>query len=201
MNTTLVLVSKSDKILSLISFGMIFIRLVIISYLGFFILTFGVDNIFTITSMILANVVLDYYDGELFKKTSLYSISKWRVKRRLLDSLVDRLVIQISCISLLIIDLNFLPIYLFILLREIAVSGYCSIKIFQGYLLYPHVTAKLAGVFTAITFITYLVEPHYTFIPCTIMLYFSFNSFCDYWRRCKEIPKNLISTTELIEIF
>lgn len=68
MNTTLVLVSKSDKILSLISFGMIFIRLVIISYLGFFILTFGVDNIFTITSMILANVVLDYYDGELFKK-------------------------------------------------------------------------------------------------------------------------------------
>lgn len=198
---TKTLKEPSEILIASLSYGLIFIRLIISIGLGLFLMTHGVSNSIIILFTIVGLITLDHFDGELFRKTSLNFIPRWRISRRLLDSFTDRIVTQVCCISLLIVDNQFLIFYLLITIRELAVSGYCSLKIMNGFLLYPHTSAKWAGVFVAAVFLSYAMLPLYLTIIFVVMMFiFSYISLKDYKLRydnCKEIK----SDSSLVEIF
>jgi len=174
--------------LSIASFGITFVRLGLIIYTSGLILTGLAAHKPIIIGMILLIMMLDYYDGKLFNKSYLQDIAHWRIKRRLLDSISDRMVIQIGCLSLLLIDPSFLIFYLAILAREVLNCGYPA-WMYQkkGILIYPKRIARVTGLLVGLTVIGYLTFGiTATAVVTVTMLLMSFFAFKECQNSFKE---------------
>ncbi len=156
---------------ALASFLMTILRLVMVTCTGIAILTrYPFFKEITISCILLV-MVLDIYDGILFNKSLMAEEKYWRIKRRLFDSFADRIIVQIGCISLLMIDKAFFLFYLVILAREIIVSGYCVSVYKKNILIYPKKVAKLAAFMVAATIIIYLTTNFFV-TSCTATIMF-----------------------------
>lgn len=163
------------------SFGLTFTRLFIAFYVA---ITAIADhmNYFGISICILLIMVLDYYDGELFKKSLLNDVKQWRVTRRIFDGTVDRVVIQIVCLAVLFLDHSFVWVYTAILIREVLISSYVSDKFKKKVLLYPGSIAKISCVLIGTSVISFLLLSNsvLTLIVTFIMVITSILVFSDY---------------------
>lgn len=182
--------SAYDLVCVVASFGMSFLRLGVALFLGLNILNGSINKEIVIAGILLI-MIFDYYDGFLFNKSFLRDIKWWRVNRRILDSVSDRLVIQLVCIPMIITHNSFLWIYIAILSREIALSVYTGKQLKSGILVCPGPIAKAACAMVGITTIVYLVTNVYLAVPITIiMLIASVLSFKEYFDAQKEYEKN-----------
>jgi phosphatidylglycerophosphate synthase len=171
-----------DSFFTITSYGITFIRLLIAFFGGVMILR-GDDVKFGVASIALV-MAFDYFDGATFNRTTFSTIKEWRMNRRVLDSVFDRLVIQIVCIPLLISNSSFVWLYLLILSRELAISGYISKQFTQGLLVYPRLLAKIACATVGITVISFLAFPFsVTFISAGMMIALSVSALIDYIHR------------------
>ncbi len=136
----------------IISFGVTFIR-ICLAFLCVPLLKLEHSEFFTV-SAIIAIMVFDHYDGQLFKLSSLNEISFWRKMRRILDSCGDRVCIQIVCIPLLFINTHFVLPYLIICVKEILSSAVCILEFRRGLILYPRRISKISTVFVGLTTIS-----------------------------------------------
>jgi phosphatidylglycerophosphate synthase len=130
-----------DLLLVVASYGITLLRLLIAIFGALTILRR--DDVRFVVASIALVMAFDYFDGATFDRSNLNILKEWRIKRRVADSLSDRLVIQIICIPLLINNFSFVWLYLPILAREIAISGYISKEFAKGILVYPRSVYKL----------------------------------------------------------
>ncbi|MFA6979668.1 MAG: CDP-alcohol phosphatidyltransferase family protein [Ignavibacteriaceae bacterium] len=196
--------NPTNFIYAFISFGIVSMRLILIILTSVLIITSKFESKIVITISILLTIALDHYDGVFFKKSALNSFAYWRIGRRLLDSITDRIIVQIGCISLLIIDSNFLIFYLIILVREIIISGYCSIQFRKNILLYPHFFAKLSSAFIGLICLFYINSYlDVATIVAASMVLFSILAFRDYQIRYNSITLKYKTKDikELTEVF
>lgn len=204
MNSQSLIIPSSDTVNVFLSVGATLLRLLINIFISIHMVFARTTNKWLILLVVITTVVLDYYDGVFFKKTSLHHTKYWRVNRRILDSVSDRLIIQIGCLSLLIVDVEFLPFYLTIIFREIFISGYCSNKYNAGFLIYPDNLARIASAFIALVVVSYLFMPlYFTSAISIIMLTLSCLSFLSYRRRFafnQSSYENHLKNVELIEV-
>lgn len=159
---------KAPVYLGVIGLCMTLLRLVLAFLCIPFIMTLETDWLVAI--LVLAIVFFDYYDGKMFRKSSLNANEKWRSARRILDSSVDRLSIQIVCIPLFIVHPSFLIPYLVICFKEITTSTICIQSYLRGYILYPSNISRLATVFVGITVIAQLLFGEAATLMCSIIL-------------------------------
>lgn len=176
------------------SYGMTFLRLGIAIFIAMNFLLFGIDNKLIAAIGTIIIMVLDYYDGEFFNKSNLVGLKQWRVNRRVLDGTVDRIVIHAICLSLLIVDGNFMIFYLAILAREVVLSMFSTIKFYKGYLVYPGIWAKLACVMVGFTGISYLLTDYiFTLFIAIIMLTISIIALQEYRNTFNRFTKENIA--------
>jgi phosphatidylglycerophosphate synthase len=171
-----------DLLLAVASYGITLLRLFIAAFGAVTILR-GDDIRFGVTSIALV-MAFDYFDGATFDKSNFSVLKAWRIKRRVADSVSDRLVIQIICIPLLIKYSSFLWLYLPILAREIAISGYISKEFAKGILVYPRSISKVACAMVGIAVMSFVIFPFsFTFITTAVMFTLSGFALLDYIRR------------------
>jgi hypothetical protein len=187
---------------AVLSFGTTLLRLLLaVSAGGLAFLAFE-DSRVTIAAAVLLIVIMDYVDGIFFDSSLLSAQKEWRIRRRVFDSLADRIVIQIVCVAVLIADSSFLWIYLLILSREIVLSGY-SVSLFRrGLLVYPGFVAKLACGILALCVIAFLLSSTYlTWGFTCLMLIMSYCSLREYRKAAgKSNVANTLSGLPLYEI-
>lgn len=163
-----------------ISFGITLFRFLIALFAGVSVL-YKQENYQALTSLsILLIVIFDYYDGVFFDKSNLSKQKEWRIRRRILDSVADRVIIQIICFSLLIADGTFLWPYLAILSRELILSSYLVRLFKRNILVYPKFIAKLACGTVALCVLAYLTTPSLSTVFIGSMLLMSFFSLQEY---------------------
>jgi len=149
--------SPRDAVYAATSFGLTFSRLIFAGYVGIQLVeNYKASRVFAVLGILML-MVFDYLDGVFFSKSSLADVKAWRVNRRILDSAVDRITIQICGISLALADRSFVSFYGLITIREILISGYVSSLYRKGYLLYPGPLAKIACVSIGLTVIAFLI--------------------------------------------
>lgn len=193
-----------DITLAIASFGITFVRFAMIIITSILILNqHSFYKEIALISIFLV-MLFDYYDGVIFRKSEINNIAYWRIKRRLLDSIVDRIIIQIICISLLIIDINFLWIYFAILTREMILSGYTSFYYKKNIMIYPKRRSKYAAILIGLTVIVSLfANDIITAIIVIGMLVMSYYAFEEYRLslRKSNYGFNQIKSNDIIEIF
>lgn len=194
--------NSTDLALLIFSFGVTVIRMGIIFLTSYTILQQH-QNFKELAIINIALVMLlDYYDGVFFRKSNYNSIKRWRINRRLFDSITDKVITHTGSISLLIIDNSFIWIYLCILIRDIAIGGYCSISFSKGLLLYPASISKISMIFVGLSIMFYLTGIlALIFFSICAMLVLSIISFANYYKRanlnyCKRSKGN-----EMLEVF
>lgn len=181
-----------DLLLAIASYGITFVRLLIAAFGALTILR-GDDVRFAVASVALV-MAFDYFDGATFDKSSFSDLREWRIKRRIADSVSDRLVIQIVCIPLLTKNASFIWLYLPILTREIVISGYISKEFARGILVYPRSISKVACAMVGISVISFVIFPiGFTFITAAVMITVSAFALFDYIRRVQD-HKGSVST-------
>ncbi len=189
----------------IISFSMTFIRIILVLYASLLIMTSISETKYQICFLILLVMLFDYYDGLFFKKSQMNEIKTLRIKRRLFDSFADRFIIHIGSLSLLIMDINFLPVYAAILIRELLISGYCVVRYKQQFLIYPKKIAKLGSFFVGLTVIAHLILGLSLIILTTsIMLTISLFALLEYHNSYLNFlkPSNLnYEKSNIFEIF
>jgi len=174
-----------DLLFAVASYGITFVRL-IIAVLGAFMILRGDDVRFTVASVALI-MALDYFDGATFNRSNFSALREWRIKRRIVDSVSDRLVIQIICIALLVKNFSFVWLFLPILTRELAISGYVSTQFAKGILVYPRSISKIACAMVGISVISFAVFPvGFTFMACAVMITLSGLALFDYIHRTQK---------------
>lgn len=193
-----------DGLLVVSSYGITFLRLLIAAFGAVTILR-GDDIRLGVVSVALV-MAFDYFDGATFDKSNFSALKEWRIKRRIADSISDRLVIQIICIPLLIKNSSFVWLYLPILAREIAISGYISKEFAKGFLVYPRSISKVACAMVGIAVISFLIFPFsFTFITAAVMSTLSAFALLDYIRRVQDYKASrspmAISIGSLEEVF
>jgi len=173
-----------DLLLAAGSYGITLVRLLIA---GFGALTIWRGEFTLAVSSVILVIVLDYFDGATFEKSCFSTFKEWRIKRRIADSVSDRIVIQVICIPLLIKSPSFLYFFLLILGRELSISGYVAHEFSKGLLLYPRNVAKLACAMIGITVISFMTLPlGFTLLVAVTMLILSTCALFNYWRRVHE---------------
>ena len=173
-----------DSMLAIASYGITFIRL-LIAAVGALTILRG-DDLRLVVSSIALVMAFDYFDGATFEKSTFSIIKEWRIKRRLADSISDRLVIQIISIPLLIENSSFVWLYLLIVAREVAISGYLSRQFTKGNLVYPRLIAKVACAMVGLAVISFLsFSFSITFIVSAAMIASSAFALLDYSRRIR----------------
>jgi len=187
------------------SFGMTFFRIGIALYIGFCILLGTTSRKEIAVVGTLAIMILDYYDGLLFDKSVLKFNKQWRVRRRVLDSTVDRFVIQSVAIPVLLVDPSFLWLYLFILVRETFLSAYNTFLFKRGFLVYPGPVAKLACVLVGLSGIAFLLTNAVVTTALTaIMGILSFLSYREYRNKVRRFQMEgavAVEEPDIIEVF
>src|ERR1043166_1780375 len=158
-----------DLLIAVASYGITFLRLLIAGF-GAVSIFRGDDVRFSVASIALV-MAFDYFDGATFEKSTFSGLKEWRVKRRIADSISDRLVIQIICIPLLMKSSSFVWVYLPIIAREIAISGFISRHFAKGILFFPRSISKIACATVGIAVISFLLLSFtFTFISTAAMV-------------------------------
>lgn len=193
-----------DFLLAIASYGITFVRLLIAVFAAISILR-EENNWFAIASIVLV-MVLDCFDGFTFDRSQLSALKKWRINRRIADSVSDRVVIQIVCISVLVQNPAFLWPYLLILGRELAISSYVSKYFAKGILVYPRAISKMACAMVGGSVIAFLILPVFlSAITTGVMVTWSVFALIDYVRRVQthnaSTPRRLEASRDLEEIF
>lgn len=147
-----------------------------------------VANANGIVAMVVAMIILfDYYDGKLFRKSSLNTIEKWRSVRRVLDSCGDRFCIQAVCIPLLWSQPHFLYPYVVICIKEVLTSTVCFRSFLRGVIIYPSNISRLSTAFVGVTVIVHLLsDVRITFVCTTILLCSGVLSFGQYIKKVEQ---------------
>jgi phosphatidylglycerophosphate synthase len=158
--------SSQDAAYAATSFGITLSRFLFAGYVGIRLIgNFQASRTLAVAAIFML-MVFDYLDGVFFSKSNVAQVKAWRVNRRVLDSIVDRLTIQMCCIPILLANGSFASLYLAITVRELVISGYLTNLYRKGYLLYPGPLAKLACVSLGLIVISFLLG----FISLTFIL-------------------------------
>jgi len=159
-----------DSQFAVASFGVTFIRLVV----GLQIIAILINSLrdlkWVVSLGIIVIMAFDYLDGFLFSKSLLSANKQWRVRRRMVDSISDRLVIQMVCVPLLLVDHSFFWVYTAIVSREFVLSFYNVRCIKNGVLIYPGRVAKIACAFVGFTTVAYLTASTSVVLSSTIVM-------------------------------
>jgi len=91
-------------------------------------------------------MALDYSDGVLFRRSVLSSSPSWRIRQRLTDSAVDRMVVQIVCLSVLAVNHSFWPLYVCVLVKEVVFWMIGTWVFLRGLVVFPGFWAKIGMV-------------------------------------------------------
>jgi phosphatidylglycerophosphate synthase len=127
---------------------------------------------------------LDYFDGATFDKSNFSGLKEWRIKRRIADSVSDRLVIQIVCIPIFLKTPSFAWLYIPILVRELTISGYVAHQFSKRIVLYPRAICKLACAMVGIAVISFINFSSWATFPLAIaMVALSAGALLNYHRR------------------
>ena len=192
-----------DYLLAVSSYGVTLLRL-LIAVGGAVTILRGQDIRLGVASILLV-MALDYFDGATFERSNLSGIMEWRIGRRIVDSISDRLVIQIVCIPVLITDSSFSWLYLLIAAREMAISGYISRQFAQGRLVYPRGISKIACAMIGLAVISSLVFSFtVTVMTAATMIALSAFALFEYIRRTQNFKASrpiAPSNGSLAEIF
>lgn len=189
-----------DLVFATASYGITLLRLLIAAF-GAVTIFRGDDPRLAVASIVLV-MTFDYFDGATFEKSAFSALKEWRIRRRVADSISDRLVIQIVCIPLLIKSPSFLWSYLPIVAREIAISGYISKQFAKGIIIYPRAISKVACTMVGITVASFLTFPSgLTIIFSVVMIAFSALALVDYVGRLKKYNSHTRSNALLLKSF
>lgn len=139
-------------------------------------------------SLILVFVLLDYFDGYIFRLKlkripSNINFDELRLLRRLIDGGVDRLSTLVGTISLTIYDINFLPYFLIILIRDIIIAAVSSKSFLQGRTVtYPGIYAKVAAATVGLTVVSFIISGSsiVTSLSVILMSIFSILAYAEY---------------------
>lgn len=167
------------------SFGATIVRLILSIVASMFIVLAVQGFQHLATGIIILIIAVDYYDGILFRNSVMNNVKSWRIRRRLFDSMSDRLIIQIGCLSVLFTDPHFAPIYIVITARELIFTGYWNWAFhFRRTLIEPKGIAKAAAACIGLVVIAYLeTSTKIVGITMLIMIAMSFMSFRNYVTR------------------
>ncbi len=194
---------RKDLIIAL-SFGVTIFRVLLIVVASVLIFANYELNTLKIVFLIFLIMHLDYLDGVLFRKSPLHSIQNLRIQRRLIDSISDRIVTHVGCLSLLIVDSNFILVYSAILFRDIIISGYnIFVKTKFKTIIYPGALAKLGAFSVGLSVITYLLADNNLIVFSTTlgMMIISVFSFREYLVKFYASQLNKENSSTLNEIF
>lgn len=169
----------------IVSFGATIIRLIMSIVASMLIVLAAQGFQHLATGIIILIIAVDYYDGILFRKSVMNNVKSWRIRRRLFDSMSDRLIIQIGCLSVLFTDPHFAPIYIVITVRELVFTGYWNWAFhFRKTLIEPKGIAKAAAASIGLIVIAYLeTSTRIAGIATLLMIAMSFLSFRNYVTR------------------
>ena len=189
-----------DQLLVVASYGITFVRLVLAAFAALAVINDN-DSRFAIISIVLI-MALDYFDGATFNRSTFCAVRQWRIKRRIADSVSDRLVIQMICIPLLIRNSSFWIFYLPIIAREVAISGYVSMEYAKGVLLYPRSISKIACAMVGVAVIGFLALRLEVALMITgLMSILSLYTLVEYVRRAKGHTTDERRAADLDEVF
>lgn len=191
-----------DDALVNVSYTITITRVLIAAAIGGFIL-FESTAAKTIAVIgILAIMVADYFDGDIFDLADARNDKSKRIKRRKADSIADRAVIQLVSLPLLFMEPAFLWLYVAILVREVVISGYNYHLYRQKIIVYPTAIAKVACFFVGLTVISYLtLSSINTGLITMLMLVLSAFALHEYWRRTPEFGRHKKLEDEMHEVF
>lgn len=186
-----------DLLLAVTSYGITLLRL-LIAAVGALTVLRRDDMRFVVASVALV-MALDYFDGATFDKSYFSAHREWRIRRRIADSVSDRLVIQIICIPLLIQDSSFMWLYLLILARELAISGYLFREFSKGILVYPRSISKIACGMVGMAVISFVTFPvAVVLMTGAVMITLSGFALRDYMRRVQSAKVSISPLTKPI---
>src|ERR1051325_6834 len=172
-----------DVLFASVSYGITLVRFFTAVIVGASILFETADRSFVVTGIVLI-MGSDYLDGLMFDKSNFVFNKHWRIKRRIADSVCDRLVIQLICIPLLMGNGSFLWLYLALLAREMVISSYISRQLARGFLVYPRSISKIACAMVGIAVIAFMTfSMVVTTIMGILMIVLSLFALLDYARR------------------
>lgn len=140
-----------------VSIGITGIRIVMASIGATIILFDYVKDIFLVF-LIISIIILDQFDGVLFRKSKLNEIETWRLKRRIFDSFGDRLCVQLFVVPILIVDNEFLIIFLIVLIKEVLNSSICVKGYVMGIKFESNNIGKLSSIMIGLSVIMWLIE-------------------------------------------
>jgi phosphatidylglycerophosphate synthase len=150
---------SSDVLYLLASIFVTLLRVAVALFTAVTVLTVPVLGGTFATEAILFIVIADIIDGKLFDRSVFSEERRLRIIRRIVDSIADRLVIQMICIPIALSHHEFLWIYCTIAVREVSVSSYAGNQLTKRLLVYPGPIAKIACTLVAAVTILFLVAP------------------------------------------
>ncbi|MFI5251283.1 MAG: hypothetical protein ACHQQQ_02530 [Bacteroidota bacterium] len=174
----------ADICYGVVSYGATLIRLGIAAAVAVIIIGDVNWNKVVVSLGIVLVMVLDYLDGILFSRSVMNNDKSWRIRRRIVDSVIDRIVIQAVCIPLVLIYNSFQPFFLIILAREVFMSTFLTRVFARNILIYPSKVSRLSMIMIGITVIAYALNySNVAVLAATLMIGFSLISFQEYKKR------------------
>lgn len=157
---TVLSTSRSNKsiLLGILSLSITGLRIIMAIFSAYLL-----ENNIPIQSSIFvfAIMMLDHFDGQIFKKSRLNMYEKWRKIRRIFDSCADRVVIQIVCLTLLAINPAFITCFFCIIFKELLTSILCISYFHKGILLNPPKIAKISTIAIGLLAISNILDLPY----------------------------------------
>lgn len=139
---------------------------------------------------VVAFVALDELDGTLFRRSARSMVGSSRAIRRALDSIVDRLSVQLVSLSVLAADFSYLPLFVAVLAREVAVCVPCIRACWRGLVIYPNRVSKISTVSVACVGIAYILgAPSLAYVFAVPMLASAVFAVRDYCTRLDAIDR------------
>lgn len=174
---------KHSLLWAIFSFGITILRLVAALSCCLLLLYYKEISALFCSIIVILIMVFDHIDGKFFKKSYLNEITFWKNARRVIDSVSDRLCIQLFCIPILLLDITFLPIYCIVLCKEMLTSIYCIQAYYNGVVLSSNSAGKISSIATGLSVILWLMGQTLT-VYCMLFVVIVFGFIAH--RRYKE---------------
>lgn len=172
---------------AIFSFGITFFRL-FISFISFLFLlkNKNIYSHFLIYTIILI-MILDQIDGKIFKKSILNDSAFWKNHRRILDSICDRICIQLFCIPILFLQPKFIIIYTIIIWKEMMTSIKCIKAYNNNIILSSNNMGKISSVTVGIVVIMWILHLYfiaYCITPIILITgYISYKNYLNSYKK------------------
>ena len=184
--------SRSSFLWAVVSLGATVMRLLIAGWAFIRLLDTGMTSMHYFIIAIIAIILMDHIDGILFEKTFLSQIEIWKNRRRILDSVCDRLCIQFFCLPILILQPEFIVIYMIILSKELMTSITCIKAYGSNMVLSSNTAGKVSCIAIGAAVITWLLSLYYVAYNISLIIlvtgYISYLGYRDSYKKyLKEI--------------